>query len=86
MLSMQLLSEVSPLTATSPHNIQMISKQYIKPSLTVYEFELDDVITASVPVITTAPATTLPGTTSGGVDVTDSGGGNIVFDYGDLIS
>lgn len=67
-------------------NIQMISKQYIKPSITVYEFELDEVITASVPVITTAPATTLPGTTSGGVGVTDAGGGNIVFNFDDLIS
>ncbi len=86
MLSMQLLQEVSPLTATSPHNIHMISKQYIKPSLTVFEFELDDVITASAQVITTAPATTLPGTTSGGVGRTDSGGGNIIFDYDDLIS
>ena len=64
----------------------MISKQYIKPSITVYEFELDEVITASVPVITTAPATTLPGTTSGGVGVTDAGGGNIVFNFDDLIS
>ena len=64
----------------------MISKQYIKPSITVFEFELEDVITASVPVITTAPAaTTLPGTTAGGVDVTDSGGGNIVFNYDDLL-
>ena len=66
-------------------NIHMISKQYIKPSITVFEYELDDVITASVPVITTAPATTLPGTTSGGVGVTDAGGGNIIFDYNDFI-
>ena len=68
-------------------NIHMISKQYIKPSLAVYEFELDEVITASVPVITTAPATTtLPGTTSGGVEVTSGGGGSIVFHYDDFIS
>ena len=86
MLSMQLLQEVSPLRVTYPYNIHMISKQYVKPSFTVFEFELDDVITASAQVITTAPATTLPGTTSGGVDVTDAGGGNIVFKYDDLIS
>ncbi len=64
----------------------MISKQYEKPSISVFEFELDDVITASVPVITTAPATTtMPGTTAGGVDVTGSGGGNIIFNYDDLL-
>ena len=64
----------------------MISSQYEKPQLNVIEFELEDVLTSSSVVHTTsAPTTTtpttLPGATSGGVEV---GKGDIVIDFGDF--
>ncbi len=42
----------------------MISKAYEKPDIQLIEFSLEDVLTASGVIHTT---TTLPGTTSGGV-------------------
>lgn len=49
----------------------MISKAYEKPDFELIEFALEDVLTASGVVHTTTPntTTTLPGTTSGGVQM-----------------
>lgn len=59
----------------------MISSQYEKPQLDILMFELEDVLTSSAVVHTTSAPTTLPGTTSGGVEV---GKGDIVIDFGDF--
>ena len=61
--------------------------QYEKPEITIIEFELGDVITASAVVHTTAaPPTTLPGTTSssGGVGVGGAGNAQIEVDFSDF--
>ena len=49
----------------------MISKAYEKPDFQLIEFSLEDVLTASGVVHTTTPntTTTLPGTTSDGVQM-----------------
>lgn len=60
----------------------MISMQYEKPQLNIVMFELEDVITSSSVVHTTAAPTTLPGTTSG-VGVGQGSQGDIVVDLGD---
>ncbi len=63
----------------------MISRLYEKPQLNIIEFELEDVLTSSAVVHTTsAPPTTLPGTTSGGVQVGGNGSADIVVDFGDF--
>ena len=59
----------------------MISSQYEKPQLDILMFELEDVLTSSAVVHTTSAPSTLPGTTSGGVEV---GQGDIVMDFGDF--
>lgn len=58
----------------------MISKAYEKPDFILIEFSLEDVLTASGVVHTTTPntTTTLPGTTSGGVQLGQ--GEDIYFD------
>ena len=61
----------------------MISMQYEKPELNILEFELEDVLTSSAVVHTTAAPTTLPGSTSGGVQVGGNGSADIVVDFGD---
>ena len=62
----------------------MISKAYEKADFQVIEFALEDVLTASQVVHTTSPntTTTLPGTTSGGVQV--GTGGDIYIDFDDF--
>ncbi len=63
----------------------MISMHYEKPQLNILYFELEDVLTSSSVVHTTsAPTTTLPGTTSGGVQVGSNGSADIVVDFGDF--
>ena len=60
----------------------MISKAYVIPDLEIVEYSLEDVLTKSAVVHTTSPntTTTLPGTTSGGLQLGDSiGQGDIVF-------
>ena len=61
----------------------MISKAYEKADFKVIEFEVDDVLTTSTVVHTTQPATTLPGSTGGGVGV-GGGGNDIIFDFSDF--
>lgn len=60
----------------------MISKAYEKADLTVIEFEIEDVLTASSVVHTT----TLPATTSsgGGINIGNKGDGGVEFDYSDF--
>lgn len=62
----------------------MISKAYEKADFQVIEFAVEDVLTASNVVHTTSPntTTTVPGTTSGGVQV--GSGGDIYIDFDDF--
>jgi hypothetical protein len=60
----------------------MISKAYVVPDFEIVEFSLEDVLTKSSVVHTTAGSTTttLPGTTSGGIQSGDNlAQGDIVF-------
>ncbi len=57
--------------------------QYEKPQLNIVMFELEDVITSSSVVHTTAAPTTLPGSTSSNVGVGQGSQGDIVVDLGD---
>jgi hypothetical protein len=61
----------------------MISRKYEKPQLNIVKFELEDVLTSSTVVHTTSAPTTLPGTTSSGVQV-GGGSADIVVDFGDF--
>lgn len=62
----------------------MISMQYEKPELNVIELELEDVLTSSSVVHTTSAPTTLPGTTSSGVQVGGAGDAQIDVDFSDF--
>ena len=62
----------------------MISKAYEKADFEVIEFAIEDVLTASKVVHTTAPSTTLPATTSSGIVIGKPGEGGIEFDYSDF--
>jgi hypothetical protein len=62
----------------------MISRKYEKPQLNIVKFELEDVLTSSSVVHTTSAPTTLPGTTSSGVQVGGNGSADIVVDFGDF--
>lgn len=69
------------------HN-KMISKAYEKADFQIIEFAIEDALTASKVVHTTqattsAPTTTLPGTTSGNGSLA-GGSGDAVFDYEDF--
>lgn len=76
------------LAANIPVN-KMISKAYEKADFQIIEFAIEDVLTASNVVHTTqattsAPTTTLPGTTSVTAGNLAGGYGDAVFDYDDL--
>lgn len=63
----------------------MISKHYEKPELNIVEFELEDVLSSSAVVHTTAAPTTLPGTTSaGGVQLGGMGDAQIDVNFSDF--
>ena len=62
----------------------MISKHYEKPEINIVEFEVEDVLTSSAVVHTTAAPTTLPGSTSGGVQVGGMGDAQIDVNFSDF--
>jgi hypothetical protein len=57
---------------------------YEKPELVVIELQLEDVLTSSSVVHTTSAPTTLPGTTSSGIQVGGIGDSQIEVDYSDF--
>lgn len=63
---------------------KMISKAYEKADFQIIEFSLEDVLTKSSVVHTTAAPTTLPGTTQSGVQSGSDGDANIYFDPSDI--